>query len=244
MLEIYTFLNDKREYSEYSDKELADKVLDLCVLFKEEALVNIDSEKYSNSLKKYDVICSSFYHSMLNLDNIEGCYVSSVLMGSILEAFLQLFLLYYSKDYNNNIWKLSDNIDELNALKKDISSLIGKHCSEGNITKEQKESLKKDISEQINIRTKGVRIDKIMLNDLISYFKSNDILLDNKKENSIYDSMIKIRDGRNNIHMTSNGTVKDREFVRELSITLIKIFDDLLFRVKCQNEDMGFTKEK
>jgi len=176
---------------------------------------------------------------------------TSIYLGSVLEGVLQLFLFAFESDYIDAHWKEWYNEDgekaDFDHIKDKIYLKLNELVNEKIITAKQKRDIKEAINNELKYRN-GKEISKIMLNELISLFEHEKILYDyiNDENGSvvrddingkiIIDKMNRIREGRNSIHIFTHCKELAKDEMIELVRDLCFVMRDMLFRVRCLDE--------
>jgi nitrogen regulatory protein PII-like uncharacterized protein len=117
-----------------------------------------------------------------------------ILLGSLTETVLQMFLSFYLDDYKKEKWMQWVDF-EIEKVKQPIMKCINDLESSDVIEKSQSQSLKNAIKESIKEHTKEHQVQKIMLNELIQLFAY--LKLMDKDE---IDNLKTIQSNRNGIH--------------------------------------------
>ena len=117
-----------------------------------------------------------------------------ILLGSLTETTLQMFLAIYIEDYKNTKWQMWEKF-EAEKVQRPILESIQKLVDENSINSNQAKSLKKSIKETIKEHTKEHKIEKIMLDELIQLYSYLNLL--NEDEISYLKT---IQSNRNGIH--------------------------------------------
>jgi nitrogen regulatory protein PII-like uncharacterized protein len=118
------------------------------------------------------------------IDDIDGDSIGNslslkmkdwIMLGSAIEATLQIFLSIYITDYESTNWKQWINFNIDNA-KKPIFNIIDDLISKNVLENSQGRSLKESIKEKIKEHTNQLPVDRVMLDDLIVFFDKNGIV--------------------------------------------------------------------
>lgn len=124
-----------------------------------------------------------------------------ILLGSLTETTLQMFLAFYLDDYKNTKWQQWENF-RIEQVQKPIIGFIQKLVDEGNLEALHARSLKDAIRDTIKKHTKEHPVQKIMLDELIQLF----IALDLFKEDEV-EYLKTIQSNRNGIHSFQSRTI-------------------------------------
>jgi len=168
-----------------------------------------------------------FYYTTDDIDSISvgeslGLKMKDwIMLGSAVEASLQIFLSVYLTDYESSNWNqwISFNVDN---AKKPIFEVVDKLVNDNVIESPQGQSLKGAIKEKIKEHTKLTRVDKVMLNDLILFFDNKNIL-DEDDVACLRD----IQNSRNCVHAYSDrniGTWEDLKYCIRFFCSLMEVF--------------------
>lgn len=126
---------------------------------------------------------------------------SWILLGSLTETILQMFLAFYINDYKNTKWQQWQNF-QMEQVQKPIISFIQQLVDEGNLMPAQARSLKDAIKDTIKEHTKEHRIERIMFDELIQLFTSLELFDEDELEN-----LKAIQSNRNGIHSFQSRTI-------------------------------------
>lgn len=174
----------------------------------------------SESMERFESIASilaniikkGLYYEYEDLDNKTQNALKLngwILLGSLTETILQMFLAFYINDYKNAKWQQWEEFDKERVQKpiiECIQSLVDKSILEA----EHAQSLKKAIKETIKEHTKEHQVQKVMLDELIQLYNFLDLLDENE---IIY--LKDIQSNRNGIHSFQNreiGTWNNLQF--------------------------------
>ena len=92
-----------------------------------------------------------------------------IILGSLTETTLQIFLAFYVDDYKNTKWQQWENFKS-DQVRPQIFSSIQKLVDDGLLEVGQAKSLKEAIKDTIKLHTKEHDVQKIMLDELIQFF--------------------------------------------------------------------------
>lgn len=126
---------------------------------------------------------------------------SWILLGSLTETTLQMFLAFYIDDYRNTKWQQWENF-KAEQVQKPIVELINKLVAEGNLEAKCAKSLKEAIKDTIKEHTKEHPVQKIMFDELVQLFTSLELF----KEDEL-DCLKNIQSNRNGIHSFQSRTL-------------------------------------
>lgn len=138
-----------------------------------------------------------FYYTYEDLD---GNVVSSlkmkswIMLGAATEVALQVFLSIYIEDYQSANWQQWENFSE-REVKNAIFDTLNKLIEEGKIKKEYVRSIKEAVRDEIKYHVKLHPVEKVMLDEIISFYEKNEIL--DQKDIEVLRS---IQKNRNCIH--------------------------------------------
>lgn len=175
---------------------------------------------------------------------------ASILIGSMLEGSMQIFLLCFEKDFSESNWKIwMDKKDEdFKAIRERIDNLLSELVAEGTLSYKQRANLRDTFKSELKARQEGKKIERIMLDELIRFFEKFDILQTGLKvdhdsgeeiESSelLIERMDNIREARNCIHIFSKYETPTLETVVSHMRDLCLILKDLLFRTRCIDDE-------
>lgn len=144
-----------------------------------------------------DIIKDGSYYAYEDLDNkIQNALKLNgwILLGSLTETTLQMFLAFYIDDYKNTKWQQWEEF-EIEQVQSPILECIQRLVDEGKIQANQAKSLKKAIKETIKEHTKEHQVQKVMLDELIQLYANFDLM----DEDEIF-YLKGIQSNRNGIH--------------------------------------------
>ena len=159
-----------------------------------------------------DIIKDSLYYTSEDLDNktqnalkLKGW----ILLGSLTESLLQMFLAFYIDDYKGTKWQQWEDF-EIEQVQTPIIECIQRLVDESRLEVDQAKSLKKAIKETIKEHTKEHQVQKITLDELIQLYIALDLM---DEDEIIY--LREIQSNRNGIHSFQHreiGTWNDLKF--------------------------------
>lgn len=126
---------------------------------------------------------------------------SWILLGSLAEATLQMFLAFYIDDYRNAKWQQWEDF-KAEQVQKPIIDFIQKLVNDGNLETAYARSLKEAIKDTIKEHTREHHVQKIMLDELIQLYTALDLL----KEDELA-CLREIQSNRNGIHSFQSRTI-------------------------------------
>ena len=134
------------------------------------------------------------YEDIENRNDNAYRLTSWILLGSLTETALQMFLTFYINDYQRSKWQQWENVD-VNKVKKPILEIINNLVESKIITTSQGRALKDAIKDKIKEHTIEHPVQKVMLDEIIKYYTSMKLLDDDEL------SILKIiQSNRNGIH--------------------------------------------
>lgn len=126
---------------------------------------------------------------------------SWILLGSLTETTLQMFLAFYLDDYRNTKWQQWENF-KVEQVQKPIIDFINNMVSEGTIESKYAKSLKDAIKDTIKEHTKEHPVPKIMFDELVQLFVALELF-----EKDELDCLKEIQSNRNGIHSFQSRTI-------------------------------------
>ena len=132
-----------------------------------------------------------------------------ILLGSLTETTLQMFLAFYIDDYKNTKWQQWEEF-EVEQVKKPIFECIQKLVDENKLDSKQAKTLKEVIKTKIQEHTKEHNVQKVMLDELIQLYKALELL---DEDDIAY--LKEIQSNRNGIHSFEHrdiGTWNDLQY--------------------------------
>lgn len=149
-------------------------------------------------------IKDGIYYEYEDLDNNSQNALklnSWILLGSLTETTLQMFLAFYMDDYKNSKWQQWEEF-KTGQVQSSISASIQNLVDQGIIKNNQGKSLKKAIKETIKKHTIEHQVEKIMLDELIQLFNTLELFDEDE-----LDYLKKIQSNRNGIHSFQKRTI-------------------------------------
>ena len=175
------------ETASFSPNEESKDLISAECLKQYESLTQLLSE----SMKDYPYYyCGDLGDDLQNAKKLN----SWILLGSLTETTLQIFLSFYMDDYKNTKWQLWDNFkgkETLQPITKKINDLIEK----GELNSKQGKSIKNAIRKVVEKHTIQHDIKGIMLDELIQLFSKLELFDDDDLK-----YLEKIKANRNGIH--------------------------------------------
>lgn len=159
-------------------------------------------ESISGVLAELIVDGEKYQHEDLCNDSQNATKLNSwILLGSLVETTLQMFLAFYIDDYRNAKWQQWEDF-KAEQVQKPIIGFIQKLVDEENLEAAHAKSLKNAIKETIKEHTKEHHVQKIMLDELIQLYAALDLL----KEDELA-CLKEIQSNRNGIHSFQSRTI-------------------------------------
>ena len=157
-----TFVENIRNVVEYSPNP------------ESQALISNDSLKRFNNISDLlaEIITDGYYYQSEddNDSNNNAKKLNAwILLGSLTESSLQMFLAFYIDDYKNTKWQQWQNI-EIEETKDSIINAVNELEANGKIDKSQSKSIKEAVKDKIKEHTKEHQIQIIMLDELIKLY--------------------------------------------------------------------------
>ena len=141
--------------------------------------------------------CEDYYNDSQNAVKLN----SWILLGSLTETTLQMFLAFYLDDYKNTKWQQWEKF-EAEQVQNLIINFIQQLVDDGNLEATYARSLKKAIKDTIKEHTKEHPVQKIMFDELVQLFTSLELF--NVDE---LDCLKTIQSNRNGIHSFQSRTI-------------------------------------
>lgn len=141
------------------------------------------------------------YEDLSNVSQNATKLNSWILLGSLAEATLQMFLAFYIDDYRNAKWQQWEDF-KAEQVQKPIIDFIQKLVNDGNLETAYARSLKEAIKDTIKEHTREHHVQKIMLDELIQLYTALDLL----KEDELA-CLKEIQSNRNGIHSFQSRTI-------------------------------------
>lgn len=148
-----------------------------------------------------------------------------ILLGSLTECALQIFLAFYIDDYRKSKWKQWEDLD-VDNVKNPIINTINTLVKEGTLTLSQGKSLKKSIKEKIREHTEEHQVQKVMFDEIIQFYSSMKIM-----DADEINYLKQIQSNRNGIHSFENRTVGDWRDLRNCVVFWCYLLSWILHRL-------------
>ncbi len=179
-----------------------------------QSLITEDSlERFLNIANRLaENITDGFFNCIEDLDknsNNASKLNAWILLGSLTESALQIFLAFYINDYKNAKWQLWENINS-EIIKSSIVDTINDLVINDHLSNEQAKSIKEAVKNKIKEHTKEHPIQKIMLDELIKFYESIELFSEDE-----IDYLKCIQSNRNGIHSFQSrnmGTWNDLQY--------------------------------
>ena len=189
--------------------KFVDNLLDLMPFsYNEEAIKLITEEslrRFQNLAKKMaEEIQNGYYCQYEDMENVNDNAFklnSWILLGSLTESALQIFLAFYMDDYKNSKWKQWENI-VVDEVKTPIIDSINGLVQQGVLTSKQGKSLKEAIKGKIKEHTNEHPVQRVMLDEIIQYYSFQKLMDDDE---IFY--LKSIQSNRNGIHSFEERTI-------------------------------------
>lgn len=170
------------------------------------ALINKETMDRFTSLSRVlsEQISMGYYYQYEDIENKNdnGYRLNSwILLGSLTEAALQMFLMFYIDDYQRSKWQQWEEMD-IYKVKNPIIDSINNLVTSNIITAAQGRSLKNAIKEKIKEHTVEHPVQKVMLDEIIRYYSSMNLLDDDELL-----TLKSIQSNRNGIHSFEGRTI-------------------------------------
>ena len=183
-------------------KQFAEVMLDTVSFSPVKEAVNLISKESMERLclladKLADIIKDGYYCQNEDFDATSqnaSKLLSWIILGSLTETTLQMFLAFYIEDYKKSQWQQWIDFPE-SEVKDKINSTIKEMVDNNTIENDQAKSLKESIKDTIKKHSVEHHVQKVMLDELIQYYISQELLDD---EEILY--LRTIQSNRNGIH--------------------------------------------
>lgn len=142
-----------------------------------------------------------YQHEDLSNDSQNAIKLNSwILLGSLTETVLQMFLAFYLDDYRNTKWQLWEDFKPEQA--QPIISSIQKLADDEIISANHARSFKEAIKDTIKRHTREHAVQKVMLDELLQLFTELDLFKEDELE-----YLKGIQSNRNGIHSFQSRTI-------------------------------------
>lgn len=126
---------------------------------------------------------------------------SWILLGSLAEVSIQIFLTVYINDYENSSWQQWKDFEPA-EVKRRLFETLNDLVQNGNLTSKQSKSLKKAIDSKILEHTVEHPIEKVMLDELIQLCEQEELF-----DSEAIGYLRLIQNSRNAVHAYVNRTI-------------------------------------
>lgn len=115
------------------------------------------------------------YNDIDNINDNASKLNSWILLGSLTESTLQIFLAFYIEDYKRSKWQQWEEID-LTDIQNTIISFINSLVQQQKLSSKQAKSLKKAFQSKLDEHTNEHSVEKITLDEIIQYYASQGLM--------------------------------------------------------------------
>ena len=190
------------------------RIVDYSPVYETRELINRETMDRFLSISRImseDLEMGFYYQYEDENPKIENAYKLNlwIVLGSLTEFALQLFLAFYIEDYKRSKWQQWEETD-VDKIKNPIVDTINSLVKDGTITSSQGKTLRNAIKDKIKEHTLEHPVQKIMLDEIIQYYVSMELLDEDE-----VDYLKCIQSNRNGIHSfesRSNGTWSDLQY--------------------------------
>lgn len=167
--------------------EVSDKFVQKALILANQSN-NMTVQKLVNekSMQRFGAVIDALSENMEDIfyytyEDLEGNTVSGlkmkswILLGSATEVILQVFLSIYIEDYQSSNWQQWEEFSE-SEVKSAIFDTLNKLTEEGKIRSEYVRSIKEAVRDEIRYHVKMHPVEKVMLDEIISFYEKNKIL--------------------------------------------------------------------
>lgn len=154
--------------------------------------------------KLAEEIQNGFYYQFEDMENVNvnaSKLNSWILLGSLTESALQIYLAFFIDDYKNSKWKQWENID-VDNVKNPIIDSINALVKQGVLISKHGKSLKEAIKAKIKEHTNEHPVQRVMLDEIIQYYSSQKLM-----EADEIDYLKTIQSNRNGVHSFEERTI-------------------------------------
>lgn len=157
---------------------------------------NKDLLPSDDNMYSLDLVLRLFEKKIDKIDNELELLNIQIILGSLVEIILQLFLKIYYFDYQREEEeRINKNWENFNRNNFDCN--FKNFLENENLKTKQKQKIKEIMKKGLDNEIKFKNINKVMLNDLINFFTSSDMpIIDKTERNFLHE----IRENRNFIH--------------------------------------------
>lgn len=167
--------------------EVSDKFVQKALILASQSN-NMTVQKLVNekSMQRFGAVIDALSENMEDIfyytyEDLEGNTVSGlkmkswILLGSATEVILQVFLSIYIEDYQSSNWQQREEFSE-SEVKSAIFDTLNKLTEEGKIRSEYVRSIKQAVRDEIRYHVKMHPVEKVMLDEIISFYEKSKIL--------------------------------------------------------------------
>ncbi|BCJ93600.1 hypothetical protein acsn021_11690 [Anaerocolumna cellulosilytica] len=181
----------------YADSIL--KVVDLSPNEESRKLITIECLERFLSISNIlaEQILNGYYYQYEDIEdnNTNAQKLNSwILLGTLTETTLQMFLAFYLDDFRSAHWQQWIDF-EIDKVQTPLIESVTKLVDEGIIDSAQGKSLKKAVKDTIKEHTREHEVPMIMLDELIQFYKSEKLFDEDE-----YNYLREIQSNRNGIH--------------------------------------------
>ena len=150
---------------------------------------------------------------------------SWIILGSLAETALQMFLAIYLNDYKKENWQMWENI-QIDLIEQRVLDFLNQLKEVDLINSNQRKSLKEAIYNKLKEHTKEHKIEKITLDELIQIYIKIDIL-----DKTLITKLNEIKENRNGIHSFQKRKIDGWDELKICCIAYLEILYDLSSRL-------------
>lgn len=160
-------------------------------------------------------------------DNVQnGRLINSwILLGSLTEVSIQIFLTIYILDYENSSWQQWKNFNQ-DEVKKCLFATLNNLVQNGTLTSEQSTTFKNAIKSKIREHTVEHPVEKVMLDELIQFCEQQNLFDDD----TIWYLRL-IQQNRNAIHAYMDRTIGTWNDLQYATRFFVAFLNEMMFRL-------------
>lgn len=173
-------------------------------------------------------IKDGFYYQYQDLfeDVQNGRLINSwILLGSLIEVSLQVFLTIYISDYEDMEWQQWKNFNQ-EAVKDSLFEVLNDMVQKKNLSSKHSRSIKKAIESKILEHTVEHPVEKVMLDELIQICEQEKLFNDD-----VNGCLRLIQKSRNAIHAYMDRTIGNWDDLQYATRFFATFLDEMLMRL-------------
>lgn len=218
-------------------KQTIDKFVDIVLQYPQcapsdkvgELITEKSMARFSEIAKLFaEGIKDGFYYQYQDLfeDVQNGGLINSwILLGSLTEVSLQVFLTIYIFDYENMEWQQWKDFNQ-EAVKDSLFVALNDMVQQKNLSSKQSKSIKKAIERKILEHTVEHPVEKVMLDELIQICEQEKLF-----DDEVNGYLRSIQKSRNAIHAYMDRTIGNWDDLQYASRFFVAFLEEIMRRL-------------